>query len=125
MKSLILLLSLVLLVAGQQPFTFITLTIPTVTQFITPTITPTPTTVITTILTTETLTPGYFNDQNIITQDIVSIILTILIVGIVFWTKSRQRTKQKLNIAERYLNDTLRTGETVNNTITPIATTIV
>ncbi|CAG8555154.1 3802_t:CDS:1, partial [Dentiscutata heterogama] len=107
---------------GQQ-FELFTINIPTV--IITEIITATPTTIIETIIRTQvtiqTETPNYFNDTNVINQDIITVIAITIIAEVIIFVKYQARIKKKTNIADNYINNTLRQEEIVTNTITPIA----
>ena len=80
------------IVSGQQ---FITITLPTetATQFVTQTQSATGT--YTTITTTETKTPTYFEDQNVITQDIVTVISIVAIILIAIYITRQQAWNKK------------------------------
>ena len=106
---------------------FLTLTIPTTTIFITVSQTPVYTTVLetTTVTTTinstatTTITPSYVNDTNIITQDIVTIILLAFTIAIVVYVNYRHRLEKKLKIANNHFDYAERITTTLDDTIKP------
>ena len=106
---------------------FLILTISTTTIFITVSQTPVYTTVLetTTVTTTinstatTTITPSYVNDTNVITQDIVTIILLAFAIAIVVYVNYRHRLGKKLKIANNHLDYAERIATTLNDTIKP------
>ena len=104
----------------QQQFSFLTLTIPTETQtnYITQTQTGQLTTVYQT--STTTLTPSYFQDTNVITQDIVTGLLVILIILLSTYFGYQQRLKSKLKLADAIQNKKDQLYNNVTGTIAPI-----
>jgi carbohydrate-binding DOMON domain-containing protein len=106
----------------SESFTFLTISVPTVTQTYNITITQTtvqPTTIYQTTLTTTTVTPTYFQDPNVITEDIVIVITVILVFILAVYFGYKQRLNNRLRIAEREEQRAFNIAHTIDSTITP------
>ena len=110
----------------SQQFTFLTISVPTVTQTLNITITQTaqPTTIYQTAITTATVTPSYFQDSNVIIEDIVIALIVVLIFIIAVYFGYKQRLDSKLKLAEREQTRILQLANQINSTITPLQSTV-
>ncbi|CAG8802615.1 20961_t:CDS:1, partial [Gigaspora rosea] len=104
---------------------------PTITQTLNITITQTltqtaqSTTVFQTTATTETVTPSYFQDQNVIIQDIVTALIAVFTFILAVYFRYRQRLNNKLKLAEKEQQRIYQLASTIDTTITPITTSSV
>src|SRR5260364_101978 len=108
----------------SQQFTLLTISVPTITQTLNVTVTQTaqPTTIYQTTVTTATVTPSYFQDSNVIIEDIVIALIAILIFIIAVYFGYKQRLNKKLKLAEREQTRILQLANQIESTITPIST---
>ncbi|CAG8448692.1 21112_t:CDS:2 [Gigaspora rosea] len=108
---------------SPETATIITLSIiiPTKTQILNIMITQTaqPTTVFQTATTTETATPSYFQDQNIIVQDIVLALLAVFTFILAVYFGYKQRLNNKLKLAEKEQQRIYQLAQQIDTTITP------
>jgi hypothetical protein len=69
---------------------------------------------------TEIATPGYFQDQNIITQDIVTIVIIISLILFYVLIKWKQQINDNANKIKNQRQQADRLLETIENTNRPI-----
>src|SRR5260363_116923 len=110
----------------SQQFTLLTISVPTITQTLNVTITQTaqPTTIYQTAITTATVTPSYFQDSNVIIEDIVIALIAVFTFILAVYFGYKQRLNNKLKIAEREQTRILQLANQIDSTITPIQTTV-
>ena len=87
----------------SQQFSLVTILVPTITQTLNIAITQIaqPTTVFQTTTTTETVTPLYFQDQNVIIEDIVIALIAVFTFILAVYFGYKQRLNNKLKLAEK------------------------
>jgi len=105
----------------SQQFSLLTISVPTITQTLNVTTTQTaqPTTVFQTTTTTETVTPSYFQDQNVIVQDIVIALIAVFTFILAVYFGYKQRLNNKLKLAEKEQQRIYQLASTIDTTITP------
>jgi len=105
----------------SQQFSLLTISVPTITQTLNVTITQTAqsTTVFQTTTTTETVTPSYFQDQNVIVQDIVIALIAVFTFILAVYFGYKQRLNNKLKLAEKEQQRIYQLVSTIDTTITP------
>lgn len=110
----------------SQQFTLLTISVPTITQTLNVTITQTaqPTTIYQTAITTATVTPSYFQDSNVIIEDIVLALIAVFTFILAVYFGYKQRLNNKLKLAEREQTRILQLANQIDSTITPIQTTV-
>src|SRR5260364_309107 len=104
----------------SQQFTLLTISVPTITQTLNVTITQTaqPTTIYQTAI-----TPSYFQDSNVIIEDIVIALIAVFTFILAVYFGYKQRLNNKLKIAEREQTRILQLANQIDSTITPIQST--
>ena len=108
----------------SQQFTFLTISVPTVTQTLNVTITQTaqPTTIYQTAITTATVTPSYFQDSNVIIEDIVIALIAVFTFILAVYFGYKQRLNNKLKLAEKEQQRIYQLASAIDSTITPVTT---
>ena len=111
----------------SQQFSLVTISVPTITQTLNITITQTaqPTTIFqtTTTMTTKTATPLYFQDQNLIVQDIVIALIAVFTFILAVYFGYKQRLNKKLKLAEKEQNRIYQIASAIDTTIIPTPST--
>ncbi|CAG8773781.1 16553_t:CDS:1, partial [Gigaspora rosea] len=94
---------------------------PTITQTLNITITQTvqPTMVFQTTTTTDTVTPSYFQDQNVIIEDIVIALIAVFTFILAVYFRYKQRLNNKLKLAEKEQQRIYQLAQQIDSTITP------
>src|SRR6185312_12107360 len=105
----------------SQQFSLLTISVPTITQTLNVTTTQTaqPTTAFQTATTTETVTPSYFQDQNVIIQDIVIALIAVFTFILAVYFGYKQRLNKKLMLAEKEQNRIYQIALSIDSTIVP------
>ena len=105
----------------SQQFSLLTISVPTITQTLNITITQIaqPTTVFQTTTTTKTVTPSYFQDQNIIIEDIVIALIAVFTFILAVYFGYKQRLNNKLKLAEKEQQRIYQIAQQIDSTITP------
>ena len=112
----------------SQQFSLVTISVPTITQSITQTLnitttqTAQPTTVFQTTTATATVTPSYFQDQNVIIEDIVIALIAVFTFILAVYFGYKQRLNNKLKLAEKEQQRIYQLASAIDSTITPVTT---
>ncbi|CAG8824495.1 8944_t:CDS:2, partial [Gigaspora rosea] len=115
---------------SPETATIITLTviIPTITQSVTQTLNITitqiaqPTTVFQTTIATATVTPPYFQDQNVIIEDKVIALIAVFTFILAVYFEYKQRLNNKLKLAKKEQQKIYQLALAIDSTITPVTT---